>query len=107
MTIEEGVEIDHLDIVANGFWTKNEEMVINGKLAAKSLKIWTSDNGITVGETGKVVLGYSDGQLDFNYGNGTLDVTGTLENTADGSLADGPQVKQVTPPFREIPTAVS
>ncbi|MBE6403686.1 MAG: hypothetical protein E7039_08195 [Lentisphaerae bacterium] len=93
LTIEEGVDIDWLDVVANGFWTNNEGMVIDGKLSAKSLKVWTSNNGITVNETGKVELGHSDGQLDWNYGNGSLTINGILTDTADKNLTDGPQFK--------------
>ena len=93
LTIEDGVTIENLDVVADGFATSNEEMIINGEMKALSLKVWTNNNGITVNETGKVALGYGDGQLDLAYGNGYLTVNGTLENTKEESLTDGPQFK--------------
>ena len=93
LTIEDGVTMKGLDVVADGFATTNEEMIINGEVHALSLKVWTSNNGITVNETGKVVLGYGDGQLDLAYGNGFLTVNGTLTDTTDDSLTDGPQFK--------------
>jgi len=93
LTIEDGVTVENLDVVADGFATSNEEMIINGEMKALSLKVWTNNNGITVNETGKVFLGYGDGQLDLAYGNGYLTVNGTLENTKEESLTDGPQFK--------------
>ena len=82
LTIGKGVTINHLDVVANGFWTQGENMVIEGTLYAKSLKQWTSNDSITVTKTGKVILGNGDGQFDFNYGNGTVTITGTGDKTA-------------------------
>ncbi|MBE6394639.1 MAG: hypothetical protein E7044_11370, partial [Lentisphaerae bacterium] len=89
VTIEENVTLAGAGIVANGFATSNNELVIDGTLKALSLKQWTSNNKITVSETGKVVLGYGDGQFDMAYGNGVVDVTGTLTDTTD--LSAGPQ----------------
>ncbi|MBO5900771.1 MAG: right-handed parallel beta-helix repeat-containing protein, partial [Lentisphaeria bacterium] len=93
LTIEDGVTVENLDVVADGYATSNEEMIINGEMKALSLKVWTNNKGITVNETGKVALGYGDGQLDLAYGNGYLTVNGTLENTKEESLTDGPQFK--------------
>ncbi len=81
LTIGEGLTINWLDVVADGFWTNNEALIINGTLYAKSLKCWTSNNGITVGPAGKVILGNGDGQFDLNYGNGTVNITGNGNET--------------------------
>ena len=82
LTIGKGVTINWLDVVANGFYTQGENMVIEGTLYAKSLKQWTSNGSIVVAETGKVVLGNSDGQFDLNYGSGDVTITGTGDKTA-------------------------
>ncbi len=76
LTIGEGLTIKGLNIVADGFVTSNNELIINGTLYALSLKEWTSNNGITINETGKVVLGYGDGQFDLAYGNGYVTING-------------------------------
>ncbi|MBE6385631.1 MAG: hypothetical protein E7048_08210, partial [Lentisphaerae bacterium] len=89
VTIEENVTLAGAGIVANGFATSNNELVIDGTLKALTLKQWTSNNKITVSETGKVVLGYGDGQFDMAYGNGVVNVNGTLTDTTD--LSAGPQ----------------
>jgi len=81
LTIEEGVTLIGLDIVANGFATSNNKLVINGTLYAMSLKQWTSNNDIIIGETGRVVLGYGDGQLDLAYGNGSVTINGNGDMT--------------------------
>ena len=91
--IEDGLVIQGLGVVADGFATNNESMIIDGAISAISLKVWTSNNGIIVNETGKVALGLGDGQLDWAYGNGFLTVNGTLANTEDASLTAGPQFK--------------
>ena len=83
LTIEKNLIIEGLDVVANGFATNNENMIIDGTVKALSLKQWTNNGTITVSETGKVWLGYGDGQLDLAYGNGTVTVNGTLDSTAD------------------------
>lgn len=83
LTIEENVTINHLDVVANGFSTTGENMTIEGTLYALSLKQWTSNGTITVTETGKVILGNGDGQLDLAYGNGTVTINGTGDKTVD------------------------
>ena len=77
LTIEENVVIKGLDVVANGFATTGENMYINGSIEALSLKQWTSNGEIVIGETGKVALGYGDGQFDMAYGNGSVTVNGT------------------------------
>ena len=79
LTIEEGLTIEGLDVVANGFATQGENMTINGTLKALSLKQWTSNGTITV--NGKVELGYGDGQFDMAYGNGNVIVTGNGNKT--------------------------
>ena len=81
LTIEENVTIDHLDVVANGFATTGENMNIDGTLKALSLKQWTNNGTITVSETGKVWLGFGDGQFDMAYGNGTVIVNGNGDET--------------------------
>ena len=81
LTIEENVTIEGLDVVANGFATTGENMTIDGTLKALSLKSWSSNDGIIVNETGKVWLGYGDGQLDLAYGNGSLTVNGNGDMT--------------------------
>ena len=93
VTFEENFEIAGMDILANGFATNNNEMIIDGTVKALSLKQWTSNNEIVVNKTGKVVLGYGDGVLDMAYGNGSVVVNGTLKDTKDESLTDGPQFK--------------
>ncbi len=80
-TIEENVTLDHLDIVANGFATTGENMNIDGTLKALSLKQWTNNGTITVSETGKVWLGFGDGQFDMAYGNGTVTINGNGNET--------------------------
>ena len=82
LTIEENVTIEGLDIVANGFATSGNNTTINGVIKALSLKQWTSNGTITVSETGKVELGYGDGQFDLAYGNGTVTVNGKGDKTA-------------------------
>ncbi len=77
LTIEETVTIEGLDILAGGFATTGDNVIINGTVKAMSLKAWSSNGGITVNETGKVWLGYGDGQLDLAYGNGSVTVNGT------------------------------
>ena len=86
LTIGEGLTMKGLDILADGFATNNNELIIDGTLYALSLKEWTSGNGITINETGKVVLGYGDGQFDLAYGNGYVTING------DGSKTE-PQFK--------------
>ena len=81
LIIEENLTIDHLDVVANGFATTGESMVINGTLKAVSLKQWTNNNTITVSETGSVWLGFGDGQFDMAYGNGTVTINGNGNET--------------------------
>ena len=82
LTIEENVTIEGLGIVANGFATSGNNTTINGVIKALSLKQWTSNGTITVSETGKVELGYGDGQFDLAYGNGTVTVNGKGDKTA-------------------------
>ena len=82
LTIHENVTIEGLKVVANGFYTNGENMVINGTVKALSLKQWTSNGTITVSETGSVELGYGDGQFDMAYGNGTVTINGTGDKTA-------------------------
>ena len=81
--IEDGVILKGVDIVANGFATSDNKLTINGEVYALSLKQWTSNNEILVGETGKVVLGYGDGQFDMAYGNGSVTINGVLSEDAD------------------------
>ena len=81
LTIHENVTIEGLDVVANGFATTGENMVINGTIKALSLKQWTSNGTITVSGTGSVWLGYGDGQFDMAYGNGTVTIEGTGDKT--------------------------
>ena len=81
LLIEEGLKLEGLNVVANGFATTGENMTINGSLAALSLKQWTSNGAITVGKTGSVKLGYGDGQFDMAYGNGTVTINGTGDKT--------------------------
>ncbi len=81
LTIDKNVTIEGLGVVANGFATSNENMIINGVLKALSLKQWTSAGSITVNSTGFVWLGYGDGQFDMAYGNGTLTVIGNGDKT--------------------------
>ena len=87
LTIEENVTLNHMDVVANGFYTRGENMVINGVLHAISLKQWTSDGSIYVGKTGKVVLGYGDGQFDMNYGNGSVSIEGNGDKSVPQFIA--------------------
>ena len=81
LTIHENVTIEGLDVVANGFGTQGDNMVINGTIKALSLKQWTSNGTITVSGTGSVWLGYGDGQFDMAYGNGTVTIEGTGDKT--------------------------
>ncbi len=81
LTIEENITFDHLDVVANGFSTTGENMNIDGTLKAISLKQWTSNGTITVSKTGKVWLGFGDGQFDLAYGNGTVTINGNGDET--------------------------
>ena len=74
LTIADNLTIEGLDVVANGFATSGENMVIDGTIKALSLKQWTSNGTITV--NGKVELGYGDGQFDMAYGNGAVVVNG-------------------------------
>ena len=75
LTIAENLTIEGLKVVANGFATSGDNMVINGTLKALSLKQWTNDGTITV--NGKVELGYGDGQFDFAHGtNATVVING-------------------------------
>ena len=85
VTIEENVAIKGLDIVANGFATSGNKLVIDGTVDAASLKQWTSNNEIIISKTGKVTLGNTDGQFDMAYGNGSMTVEGTLEAGTDWS----------------------
>ena len=78
-TIAENLTIEGLDVVANGFATSGENMVVDGTLKAVSLKQWTSNGTITV--NGKVELGYGDGQFDMAYGNGAVVVNGNGDRT--------------------------
>ncbi|MBE6388740.1 MAG: hypothetical protein E7043_01040 [Lentisphaerae bacterium] len=77
VTIDDNLTITGLDIVANGFATSGNNLYINGDISALSLKQWTSNGEIVVSETGKVTLGYGDGQFDMAYGNGSVTVNGT------------------------------
>ena len=92
LTIEETVTIENLEVLANGFGTSGENLVINGTVKALSLKQWTSNGTITVGTTGSVWLGYGDGQLDMAYGNGAIVINGTLTDTSNLAGVD-PQFK--------------
>ena len=83
VVIEKTLTIKGLDIVANGFATSENNTYINGRVEAKSLKQWASNGEIVVGETGKVTLGYGDGQFDMAYGNGSMTVNGTLDAGTD------------------------
>ncbi len=91
LTIEENVNIEGLDILANGFATSTNSLVIKGGIKAMSLKVWTSDEGIVVEEGGRVWLGYGDGQLDLAYGNGYLTINGVIVDTSAEGLE--PQFK--------------
>ena len=93
LTFDDNVTFVGLDVIADGYATQNNEMIINGNVSGLSLKVWTSNNGVTVGSTGNVALGHGDGQLDLAYGNGYLTVNGILVNTSDESLTLGPQFK--------------
>ena len=79
LTIADNLTIEGLNVVANGFATSDDNMVINGTLKALSLKQWTNKGTITV--NGKVELGYGDGQFDMAYGNGTVVVNGNGDKT--------------------------
>ena len=81
LTIAENVTIEGLEILANGFATSENNTTINGTLKALSLKQWTSNGTITVSETGKVWLGYGDGQFDLAYGNGAVVINGNGDKT--------------------------
>ena len=81
LTVDKDLTIEGLNVVANGFATSGQNMVINGTIKALSLKQWTSNGTITVSETGKVVLGYGDGQFDMAYGNGQVVVNGNGDKT--------------------------
>ena len=81
LTIAENVTIEGLQILANGFATSENNTTINGTLKALSLKQWTSNGTITVSETGKVWLGYGDGQFDLAYGNGAVVINGNGDKT--------------------------
>ena len=74
LTIANNLTVEGLDVVANGFSTSGDNMVIDGTVKALSLKQWTSNGTITV--NGKVELGYGDGQFDMAYGNGAVVVNG-------------------------------
>ena len=81
LTIADNVTIEGLEILANGFATSGNNTNINGTLKAMSLKQWTSDGTITVSETGKVWLGYGDGQFDLAYDNGAVVINGNGDKT--------------------------
>ena len=82
VTVDDDVTVEGLDVVANGFATSNDNLYINGEISAVSLKQWTNNGEIVVGETGKVTLGYGDGQFDMAYGNGSVTVNGTGDKTS-------------------------
>ena len=93
VTIDKSLTIKGLDIVANGYATSGNNTYINGRIEALSLKQWTSNGEIVVGETGSVWLGYSDGQFDMAYGNGSMTVNGTLEEGTDLAALKDAQFK--------------
>ena len=80
LTIADNLTIEGLKVVANGFATSGDNMVIDGTLKALSLKQWTNNGTITV--NGKVELGYGDGQFDFAHGtNATVVINGNGDRT--------------------------
>ena len=79
LTIDKNLTIEGLNVVANGFATSGDNMVIDGTVKALSLKQWTSNGTITV--NGKVELGYGDGQFDMANGNGAVVVNGNGDKT--------------------------